>query len=109
MLEKYLGKNEKLYAAFTDLENVYDIVDREAVWNVYQMYGVGGQLLVGIKSFYCDVKLYFCCLTTNRLHWRKDKLYSIPQHALGRQAGASVWGKWSSGYCSQLPQPYSVI
>ena len=29
MVEEYLGKDEKLYVAFMDLEKVYDRVDRE--------------------------------------------------------------------------------
>ncbi len=27
-------------------------VDREALWNVLKIYGVGGQLLKGIQAFY---------------------------------------------------------
>ncbi len=34
------------------LLRVYDRVDREALWNVLYIYGVGGQLLKGIQSFY---------------------------------------------------------
>ena len=30
MVEEYFGKDEKLYAAFMDLEKTYDTVDREA-------------------------------------------------------------------------------
>ncbi len=44
-MEGYLGKDRKLYAAFMDLEKAYDRVDREALWNVLRIYGVGGQLL----------------------------------------------------------------
>ncbi len=46
LVEEYLGKDKKLYAAFMDLEKV----DREALWNVLYIYGVGGQLLKGIQS-----------------------------------------------------------
>ena len=35
-----------------DLEKAYDRVDREALWNVLKIYGVGGQLMEGIKAFY---------------------------------------------------------
>ncbi len=49
ILKEYLGKGEKLCAAFMDLEKVYDRVDREALWYVLKIYGVGGQLLEGIK------------------------------------------------------------
>ncbi len=42
----------KLYAAFMDLDKAYDRVDREALWSVLKIYGVGGQLLKGIQAFY---------------------------------------------------------
>ncbi len=51
-MEEYLGKDRKFYAAFMDLEKAYDRVDRKAVWNVLKIYGVGGQLMEGIKAFY---------------------------------------------------------
>ncbi len=35
-----------------DLEKAYDRVDREALWSVLRIYGVGGQLLKGIQAFY---------------------------------------------------------
>ncbi len=34
-----------------DLEKAYDRFDREALWNVLKIYGVGGQLLKGIQAF----------------------------------------------------------
>ncbi len=34
-----------LYASFLDLEKAYNKVDREALWSVWKIYGVGGQLL----------------------------------------------------------------
>ncbi len=46
-----MGKVNIFYAAFTDPEKAYDKVDSEAVWNVLKIYGVGGQLLEGIKAF----------------------------------------------------------
>ena len=39
---------------FIDLENVYDRVSREALWQVLRMYEFGGKLLAGIKSMYVD-------------------------------------------------------
>ena len=50
--EKYVSKGRKLYAAFMDLEKAYDRVDREGLWEVLRIYGVGGQLLNGMKAFY---------------------------------------------------------
>ncbi len=35
-----------------DLYKVYDRVDKQALWNVLRIYGVGGQLLEGTKTFY---------------------------------------------------------
>ena len=52
LAEKYLAKGKKLYAAFMDLEKAYDKVDWNALWDVLKIYGVGGQLLQGIKAFY---------------------------------------------------------
>ena len=52
LTEKYLVKGRKLYAAFMDLEKAYDRVDWKSLWDVLKIYGVGGQLLQGIKSFY---------------------------------------------------------
>ena len=40
MVEEYLGKDEKLYAAFMDQVKAYDRVDREALWKVLKIYGV---------------------------------------------------------------------
>ncbi len=52
LVEEYLGKDKKLYAAFMDLEKAYDRADREALWSVLKIYGVGEQLLKGIQAFY---------------------------------------------------------
>ncbi len=41
-----------MYAAFMDLEKAYDRVNKEALWSVLRIYGVGGQLLKGIQAFY---------------------------------------------------------
>ncbi len=52
LVKEYLGKHKKLYAAFMDLEKAYSMVDREAIWSVLKIYGVGGQLLKGIQALY---------------------------------------------------------
>ena len=41
-----------MFWAFMDLEKAYDRIDREALWTVLRMYGIGGRLLEGVKSFY---------------------------------------------------------
>ena len=43
----------KISACFVDLEKAYDRVPRDKLWKVLQKYGVDGQLLHAIKSFYC--------------------------------------------------------
>ena len=50
--EKYIEKGKEVFCAFMDLEKAYDRVDRGAMWQVLQMYGVGGRLLEAVKSFY---------------------------------------------------------
>ena len=50
--ERMLGKNREVFWAFMDLEKAYDRVDREALWQVLGIYGVGGCVLKGIQSFY---------------------------------------------------------
>ncbi len=37
---------------FADLEKEYDRVDREALWSVLKIFGVGRQLLKRIQAFY---------------------------------------------------------
>ena len=46
--EKYLEKGKDVYFAFLDLEKAYDRVDRDAMWNVLKLCGIGGRLLHGI-------------------------------------------------------------
>ena len=43
-----------MYVDFIDLENTYDRVNREALWQVLRMFDVGCKLLDGIKSMYID-------------------------------------------------------
>ena len=54
--EKCLGKGKDVYFAFLDLEKAYDRVDRDAMWNVLRVYGIGGRLLRGVKSLYVGSK-----------------------------------------------------
>ena len=46
-----MGKD--VYFAFLDLEKSYDRVDRDAVWNVLRLYGIGGRLLQGMEELVC--------------------------------------------------------
>ena len=35
-------------------------VDREALWNILKISGVGGQLLEGVKMFYREASVCLC-------------------------------------------------
>ena len=50
--EKSREKKCRVYIGFMDVEKAYDMVNREALWQVLRMYDVGGKLLNGIKSMY---------------------------------------------------------
>ena len=39
-----------------DLEKACDRVDRDAMWDVLRLYGIGGRLLRGVKSLYVGSK-----------------------------------------------------
>ncbi len=66
LVEGYLGKDKKLYAAFMDLGKAYDRVDREALWSVLRIYGVGEQLLKGIQAFYKEANV---CVREGEEEW----------------------------------------
>ena len=54
--EKYAAKGKDVYFAFLDLEKAYDRADREAMWKVLRIYGVGGRLLQAVESMYAGSK-----------------------------------------------------
>ena len=45
-----------MYFTFLDLEKAYDRVDRDAMWNVLRLYGIGGRLVRGVRSLYVGSK-----------------------------------------------------
>jgi hypothetical protein len=45
---------KKLYLDFMHLQQAYDRIKREALWQVLMIYGINGRLLNGIKSVYVD-------------------------------------------------------
>ena len=53
IFEKSWEYGKDLFACFVDLEKAYDRVPRDKLWKVLHEYGVNGQLLRAIKSFYC--------------------------------------------------------
>ena len=52
--EKTREKKHRVYVSFIDLEKAYDMVNKEALWQVLRMYDVEGKLLSGIKGMYVD-------------------------------------------------------
>ena len=50
--EKMKEKGKQVWIAFMDLEKAYDRIDRDAMWQVMRIYGIGGRVLRGIMSFY---------------------------------------------------------
>ena len=79
IFEKSWEYGKDLYACFVDLEKAYDRVPRDKLWKVLQEYGVNGQLLRAIKSFYCRPEV---CVRVN-----------------GKQSKPSMWcvGLWRFG------------
>ena len=55
---------------FIDLENAYDRVDRDAMWQVLRIYGVGGRLLKVILSFYSNKNV-------KRLMYEKNAVLTV--------------------------------
>ena len=43
-----------MFRAFMDLEKAYDRVDRDSLWQILRLYGVGGELLKALQNFYVD-------------------------------------------------------
>ena len=62
IFEKSWEYGKDLFTCFVDLEKAYDRVPRDKLWKVLQEYGVNGQLLCAIKSFYCRPKV---CVRVN--------------------------------------------
>ena len=53
IFEKSSEYGKDLFACFVELEKVCNRVPRDKLWKVLQEYGIDGQLLRAIKSFYC--------------------------------------------------------
>ena len=49
--EKYKANGKDVFWAFMDLEKAYDTIDRQGMWQMLRVYGVGGKLLKAVQSF----------------------------------------------------------
>ena len=56
LYEKFLAKGKDLFWAFMDLEKANNRVDRDALWQMLRLYGVGGKLLKAVQNSYVDSK-----------------------------------------------------
>ncbi len=52
MCEKYLAKDKDVFWVFMNFEKAYDRIDKEGLWTVLRLHGLGGRLLKGVESFY---------------------------------------------------------
>ena len=49
--EQFLAIGKRSILGFMDLEKAYNRIDRDGLWNVLRLYGQGGRLVKGVKSF----------------------------------------------------------
>ena len=49
--EKYLADGKDVFWAFMDLENAYDTIDRQFMWQMLRVYRVGEKLLKACRVF----------------------------------------------------------
>ena len=71
IFEKSWEYGKDLFACFVDLEKPYDRVPQDKLWKFLQDYGVDGQLLRAIKSFYCRPE--FCI----RVNGKQSKPFHV--------------------------------
>ena len=59
----YLAKRKGVFGPFMDLEKAYDTIDRQGMWQMRRVYGVGGKFQKAPTSFYTDSRA--CALMGN--------------------------------------------
>ena len=64
IFEKSWEYAKDLFACFVDLEKAHDRIPRDKLRRVLQEYGIDGQMLLAIKSFYCQPEV---CVRVNRM------------------------------------------
>ena len=55
--EKYIANRKDVFWAFMHLEKAFDTIDRQGIWRILRVYGVGEKLLKAVQSFYVDSTL----------------------------------------------------
>ena len=62
IVEMYLGKKKRIYAAFIDYKKAFDSIDRTALWSKLLHYGIEGKIYNIIQNLYVDAK---SCIRVN--------------------------------------------
>jgi len=62
VIEMYLGKKMRIYAAFVDYKKAFDSIDRTSLWSKLLLYGIEGKVFNVIQNLYNDAK---SCLRVN--------------------------------------------
>ena len=57
--DKYSGVSREVYMEFMDLEKAYAGIDRNGLWQVLRIYGIGGSLRKVVESFYSESRACF--------------------------------------------------
>lgn len=64
--DRWPRRHLKVCMVFLDLEKEYDRVARDGLWEVSQMYRVGGKVLNDIKSFYLNKMRFYVNVHSKR-------------------------------------------
>ena len=52
--EKYLANRKDVFCTCMNSEKAYDTTDRHGMWHMLRLYGVMGNFLKALQSFYID-------------------------------------------------------
>ncbi|XP_068231933.1 uncharacterized protein [Palaemon carinicauda] len=91
--EKYSAKRKDVYVAFTVLEKAYGRVNREAMWTVMRLYGIGGRLLqAGCNALHItDLDVPKVIQNGSRSSVILDCIYSYEPHDQGSLVVKWFW------------------
>ncbi len=62
LIEMYLGKGQRIYAAFVDYRKAFDSIDRTSLWTKLLAHGIDGKIFRVIHNMYSKAK---SCLRVN--------------------------------------------
>ena len=61
IIERYLGRKKKVYAAFIDYHKAFDSISRDALFSILKNKGINGKVLEILKSMYLSVRSCVRC------------------------------------------------